>query len=156
MEDNYCNIILSHVMMPHEANPAGNIHGGEVMKQIDNAAGVVAIRHARTNVVTASIDRLDFHCPVLIGNLLILKAALNWVGNSSMEIGVRADTEDLMTGVVRHVVSAYLTFVALDAQGRPVKVPAYEPETPEQRRRYQEALRRRKLRLAEKGAKKSA
>ena len=155
MEDNYCNIILSHVMMPHEANPAGNIHGGEVMKQIDNAAGVVAIRHARTNVVTASIDRLDFHHPVLIGNLLVLKAALNWVGNSSMEIGVRADTEDLMTGVVRHVVSAYLTFVALDAQGRPVKVPAYAPETPEQRRRYQEALRRRELRLAEKGERKN-
>ena len=149
MEDYYCSVVLSRVMMPHHANPAGNIHGGEVVKQIDNAAGVVAIRHARTNVVTASIDRLDFHYPVLIGNLLTLRAGLNWVGNSSMEIGVRAETEDLMTGVVRHVVSAYLTYVALDAQCRPVKAPAYTPVTPEQQRRYQEALRRRELRLSE-------
>ncbi len=155
MEEPPCSTIISHVMMPHDANPAGNIHGGAVMKQIDNAAGVVAIRHARTNVVTASIDRLDFHHPVFIGNLLILKAGLNWVGNSSMEIGVRAETEDLMSGEVRHVVSAYLTFVALDAQGRPAKAAQYTPITAEQKRRHQEALRRRKMRLAERNKEKN-
>lgn len=155
MEESPCSTIISHVMMPHDANPAGNIHGGAVMKQIDNAAGVVAIRHARTNVVTASIDRLDFHHPVFIGNLLILKASLNWVGKSSMEIGVRAETEDLMTGSVRHVVSAYLTFVSLDARGRPIQAPPYTPGTPEQNRRYQEALRRREMRLAERNKEKN-
>jgi len=142
-------ITLAHVMMPEDANPAGNVHGGVVMKQIDTAAGVVAARHARCNVVTASIERLDFIHPVYVGNLLSLKASLNMVGTSSMEIGVRAETEDLLTGEVRHTVSAYLTVVALDANGRPKRVPGLILESEEEKRRNREALRRREVKLAE-------
>jgi len=93
------------------------------MKYIDTAAGVVAARHARCNVVTAAIERLDFIHPVYIGNLLSLKASLNMVGTSSMEVGVRAETENLRTGEARHTVSAYLTVVALDENGRPKRIP---------------------------------
>jgi acyl-CoA hydrolase len=142
-------ITLAHVMMPEDANPAGNVHGGVVMKYIDTAAGVVASRHARCNVVTASIERLDFIHPVYIGNLLSLKASLNMVGTSSTEVGVRAETEDLLTGEVRHTVSAYLTVVALDENGRPKRVPGLILESEEQKRRNREALRRREVRLAE-------
>jgi acyl-CoA hydrolase len=111
---------------------------------------VVAIRHARNNAVTASIDRLDFHYPVFVGDLLILKASLNYVGKSSMEVGVRVEAENLLTGEVRHTASAYLTFVALDKFGKPVPVPALEPETDEERRRNCEAVVRRKHRMEQK------
>ena len=83
----------AEMMQPHHANPAGNVHGGVIMKMIDDAAGVVAIRHARSNVVTASIDRLEFHAPVYVGNLVVLKASLNYVGRTSMEVGVRVEAE---------------------------------------------------------------
>ena len=142
-------ITLAHVMMPEDANPAGNVHGGVVMKYIDTAAGVVASRHARCNVVTASIERLDFIHPVYVGNLLSLKASLNMVATSSMEVGVRAETEDLLTGEVRHTVSAYLTVVALDEDGRPKRVPRLILESEEEKRRNREALRRREVKLAE-------
>ncbi|MBW1765947.1 MAG: acyl-CoA thioesterase [Deltaproteobacteria bacterium] len=144
------SVIISLVMLPQDANPAGNVHGGVVIKNIDSAAGVVAIRHARANAVTASIDRLDFHNPVFIGNLLTLKASVNIVGRSSMEIGVRAEAEDLVTGHVRHTASAYLTFVALDKNGRPREVPPLIFETEDEKRRNRESLARKKSRLAEK------
>jgi len=143
------SITLVHAMMPHDANPAGNVHGGVVMKYIDTAAGVVATRHARCHVVTASIERLDFIHPVYVGNLLSLKASLNMVGTSSMEVGVRAETENLRTGEVRHTVSAYLTVVALDENGRPKRVPRLILESEKEKRRNREALRRREMRLAE-------
>ncbi len=145
-----CRTSLSHVMVPQDANSVGNVHGGVIMKHMDNAAGVAAIRHARCNVVTASIDRLDFHHPVYIGNLLILKASINMVGTTSMELGVRAEAEDLYTGKIRHVASAYLTFVALDEKGQPKKVPPLTLEDFEEKRRNREAIKRKKLRLAEK------
>ena len=145
-----CSVIISHVMQPQDANPAGNVHGGAIMKHIDSAAGVVAMRHARGNVVTASIDRLDFHQPVFVGNLLTLQARINWVGRSSMEIEVEAETEDLVSGAVRQVASAFLTFVALDAAGRPTALPPLVLETEDQRQRHREAVARRNLRLAEK------
>ena len=91
-------VTISQLLMPQDANVAGNVHGGVIMKHIDNAAGVVAARHARCNVVTASIDRLDFHYPAFIGDLLTLKASINLVGRTSMEIGVRVETENLRTG----------------------------------------------------------
>ena len=138
------SVTISHVMLPQDANPAGNIHGGVVIKNIDSVAGVVAIRHARCNTVTASIDRLDFHSPVFIGNLLTLKASVNIVGRSSMEIGVRVEAEDLVTGQVRHTASAYLTFVALDENGRPKKVPSLILETEDEKRRNRESQERRK------------
>jgi acyl-CoA hydrolase len=142
--------ILSHFLLPEDANPVGNIHGGVIMKHIDSAAGVAAFRHARCNVVTASIDRLDFIHPAFVGNLLILRASVNLTGRSSMEVGVRAEAEDLMTGNVRHIASAYLTFVALDADGAPTSVAPLVPRSGEAKRRYRMAQRRREARLAEK------
>ena len=142
--------ILSYALQHQDANPAGNVHGGVIMKHVDTAAGVVAARHARCNVVTASIDRLDFHNPAFIGNLLILKASANIVGRTSMEIGVRAEAEDIISGRIRHIASAYLTFVALDENGRPRKVPPLIFESEEEIRRECEARARRDTRLAEK------
>ncbi len=144
------SVTLSHVMMPQDANPAGNIHGGVIMKHIDEAAGVVAFRHTRSNVVTAAIERLEFHHPAFIGNLLTLKASMHMVGNTSMEIGVRAETEDLFTGEVCHTVSAYLTYVALDKNGRPKKVPPLILKSEDEMRRNREARSRREARLSHK------
>ena len=148
-------VTMSHMMQPQDANPAGIVHGGVVMKHIDDAAGVVALRHTRCNVVTASIDRLDFHNPAFIGNLLSLKASLNLVGTTSMEVGVRVETEDLRTGEIRHTASAYLTFVALDENFRPRSVSPLVLETDEDRRRNRQARDRRRVRLTEKTHEKS-
>jgi len=143
-------VTLAQVMIPEDANPAGNVHGGVIMKLIDTTAGVVAVRHARCNVVTASIDRLDFHNPVFVGNLVFIKGSLNMVGKTSMEVGVRVEAENVITGEVRHTASAYLTFVALDLQGKPQSVPPLLLETEEEVRRNREAQVRREIRLAEK------
>jgi acyl-CoA hydrolase len=142
-------ITMAILMLPEDANPAGNVHGGVIMKHIDSAAGVVAVRHSSANVVTASIDRLDFHSPVYVGNLLTVKASINIVGSTSMEIGVRVEAEDLMTGKVRHTASAYLTFVALDENHRPKRVPGLMLEGQDEIRRNREARARRASRLAE-------
>lgn len=143
-------VVMSSIMQPQDANIAGNIHGGVIMKMIDNAAGVVAFKHAKTNVVTASIDRLSFHHPVFIGDLMTLKASLNMVGKSSMEIGVRVETENLVSGESKHIASAYLTFVALGVDGKKVSVPRLILETPEEERRNEEARDRKQLRTMEK------
>jgi len=148
------NITMAHVMQPQDANPAGNVHGGVIMKYIDDAAGVVAIRHAGTICVTASIDRLDFHNPVFIGDLLILKACLNLVGKTSMEVGVRVEAENTITGEVRHTASAYLTFVALGKDLKPMKIPGLNLDDPMDLRRNREAHDRRMIRLAEKSMEK--
>jgi len=145
----YSKVVLSQVMLPEDTNPAGNVHGGTIMKIIDNAAYVVASRHARTNTVTASIDKIDFHNPVFLGDLLILKASINWVGRSSMEIGVRVEAEDLKTGEIRHTSSAYLTFVALDDSGKPCPVPQLIIETEDEMRRNKEAQCRLKMRKSQ-------
>ena len=142
-------VTLSHVMQPHDANPAGNIHGGIIMKMIDNAAGVVAIRHARSNVVTASIDRLDFHYPVYVGDLVTLKASLNMVGRTSMEIGVRVESEQMASGRIEHTASAYLTFVALDNDGKALAVAPLIIESEEERRRLHNAQLRSSQRTLE-------
>jgi acyl-CoA hydrolase len=145
------SVIMSHVVMPQDANVAGNVHGGVIMRHIDMAAGVAAARHARCNAVTASIDRLDFHNPAFIGELLTLKASLNLVGKTSMEIGVRVEAENPFTAEKRHIASAYLTFVALDEQHQPKEVPPLIVEDAEERRRNREAIERRKIRLLSKG-----
>ena len=137
-------------MMPYDANPSGNVHGGVIMRHIDTAAGVVALRHAGRNVVTASLDRLDFHHPVMVGDVLVLKSSINLVGTTSMEVGVRVEAENPITGNTRHTASAYLTMVALDQGGKPTPVTPLEVETPEEARRLQQAKERRSLRLAEK------
>ena len=146
----HSSVIMRHMVSQHDANLAGIMHGGVVMKHIDDAAGVVAIKHTGSNVVTASIDRLDFHNPVFIGNLLTVKACINMVGKTSMEIGVRVEAEDIISQTVRHTASAYLTFVALDQDNRPALVPPIEITTDDEERRNQEARDRRKVRLAEK------
>ena len=141
---------MAQVMLPQDANPAGNVHGGVVMKLIDTAAAVVASRHARSNTVTASLDRLDFHHPVFVGDLLFLKASINMAGRTSMEVGVRVEAENFITGEVRHTSSAYLTFVALDEKGRPRAVPPLVLENDDEKRRNQEALMRKKMRIEQK------
>jgi acyl-CoA hydrolase len=143
-------VTMSHVMMPQDANPAGIVHGGVIMKHIDNAAGVAAIRHTHTVCVTASIDRIDLHNPVYIGNLITLKASINMVGRTSMEVGVRVEAEDLITGQKKHTASAYLTLVALGKDLRPHKVPSLILESYDEGRRSREAQARRKIRLSEK------
>ncbi len=152
----YSRFVMTQSTLPQDANPAGNVHGGVIMRHIDNAAAVVAARHARCNVVTASVDRLDFLAPVFVGELVHLRASLNLVGSSSMEVGVRVESENLLTGEIRRTVSAYLTFVALDADGRPVSVPPMIPETDEDRRRMAEAAVRKKFRMAERRAERGA
>jgi len=144
------SVIMRHMVSQHDANLAGIMHGGVVMKHIDDAAGVVAIKHTGSNVVTASIDRLDFHNPVFIGNLLTVKACINMVGKTSMEIGVRVEAEDIISQTIRHTASAYLTFVALDENNRPAPVPPIEMTTDDEKRRNREAMDRRQVRLAEK------
>ncbi|MDI9571510.1 MAG: acyl-CoA thioesterase [Pseudomonadota bacterium] len=148
-------VVLAQQMNPQDANPAGNVHGGVIMKLIDTAAGVAAVRHSRSNAVTASVDRLDFYHPVFVGNLLTLRASVNFVGKTSMEVGVRVESEDLRTGERLHTSTAYLTYVALDDQGRPLALPPLILETETQRRRHQEAQTRRRMRLAEKTHEKS-
>ena len=148
-------VVLAQQMNPQDDNPAGNVHGGVIMKMIDTAAGVAAIRHSRSNAVTASVDRLDFYHPVFVGNLLSLRASVNFVGKTSMEVGVRVESENLLTGERLHTSTAYLTYVALDDQGRPLRLPPLILETETQKRRHQEAQTRRRMRLAEKTHEKS-
>jgi len=144
------SVVMAQQMNPLDANPAGNVHGGVIMKLIDTIAGVVAIRHSRSNAVTASIDRLDFHYPVYVGDYVTMRASLNYVGRSSMEVGVRVESENLITGKRCHTASAYLTYVAIDKDGRPRELPPLILETDNERRRNVEARARRETRLAEK------
>jgi acyl-CoA hydrolase len=140
-------ITIIYQMTHQDANLAGNVHGGVILKDIDNTAGMVASRHANANAVTASIDRVDFYSPVYVGDLLRLLASVNYAGKTSMEVGVRVEAENFMNGEVRHTASAYLTFVALDADGKPTQVPQIILENEEDRRRNREALIRRETRL---------
>ena len=133
---------LAQIMFPMDANPAGNVFGGTIMKLIDTAAGIVASRHCRTNVVTASMDRLNFHQPVFMGELVVLRASINYAGNTSMEVGVRVEAEDLMTGEIRHTNSAYVTMVSLDENRKPTPIPKIMPETQDERRRFEEGKNR--------------
>ncbi len=121
------------------------------MSWIDIGGAIAAGRHARRVVVTASIDALHFVAPVKVGHVVHIKAAVNYAGKTSMEVGVRVDSENQITGAMSHTVTAYLTFVALDDNGRPVLVPPVLPETPEEKRRYEQAQKRResRFRLAE-------
>jgi uncharacterized protein (TIGR00369 family) len=137
----------SALIGPQDANPYGHAHGGVIMKLIDECGAVAAMRHARKNMVTASIDQLNFLKPVFVGELVILKANVNFVHKTSMEVGVRVEAEDLRTGNARYVASAYLTYVALDDEGKPTTVPELILETDEDRRRWNEATERRRYRL---------
>lgn len=140
--------VMARTMAPSDANPYGNVHGGEVMRLIDDCGGAAAIRHARSRVVTAFVDELSFLAPVYVGNLVTARASVNHVGHTSMEVGVRVEAEDLETGKVVHVSSAYLVYVAIDANGDPVALPPLIAETDEERRRMRAAEQRRAARLA--------
>lgn len=149
-------LMIVQQMVQTDANLAGNVHGGVIMKLIDSTAGLVAARHSSNIVVTASIDRLDFHSPVFVGELLVINAAINYTGTSSMEIGVRVEAENVMTGERRHTASAYLTFVALDKDGKPTKIPPLALTSEEDKRRHRQAAERRKIRLTERSREKKA
>src|SRR5689334_19457892 len=138
----------SELALPNDANGLGNVLGGKVMHLVDIAAAMAALRHARRPVVTASVDSLHFIHPVRIGQLLVLRSSVNRVFHSSMEVGVHVETETLLTGEKLHTCSAYLTFVALDENRRPVAVMPVIPETEEEIRRFREAGERREYRLA--------
>ena len=142
------HVFLAQLMHPADASFQGNIHGGLIMRLIDEAAGTAAYRFCRRRVVTAHIDSIDFHHPVHVGDVVMLKASVNYAGHTSMEIGVRVEAENLATGEVLHTNSAYLVFVALDQDGRPTPVPELLPETEDERRRYAEAERRRARRTS--------
>ncbi len=139
---------ISEVMMPHMANQLGNVHGGVILGMLDRVGAVSAIRHAQRICVTASVDRVDFREPIHLGELVTMYASVNYAHRTSIEVGVRVEAEDLLTGVKRHTNSCYLTFVALDERGRPAPVPPVVPETAEERRRYQAAEARRAQRMA--------
>jgi acyl-CoA hydrolase len=137
----------SEFALPNDANVLGNLLGGKVMHLVDLCGALAAIRHARCPVVTASVDYMTFLSPVKIGQLLMLRSSVNRVFRTSMEVGVKVMVEDLATGEVRHTSSAYLTFVAINAAGERIPIPAVIPETEEEKRRYEEAARRREVRL---------
>jgi acyl-CoA hydrolase len=140
---------MAEVVLPNDANPLGNLLGGRLMHLIDIAGAMAAHRHARSYVVTASMDHLDFLSPVRVGDLLILRSSVNRAFRTSMEIGVKCWVESYITGERRHVSSAYLTFVAVDKDGNRTPVPPVVPESAEETRRYEDAGRRRELRRAE-------
>ena len=140
----------SEIIFPGDANPIGNLFGGRLMQFIDLVGATAAFRHARAITVTASMDHLDFVAPVRIGDMLILKASVNRAFRTSMEVGVRAMVEDVLhDGGLRHVSSAYLTYVAMDSTGQRLVVPQIVPETEHQLRRYEDAGRRREQRAIE-------
>lgn len=143
------DMVTARLMTPTDANVLGNVFGGAIMRYMDETAAIVAWRHAGTNVVTASIERMNFFAPVYVGNLLILKASVNYVGTTSMEIGVRIEAQDPSTRRGVHAGSCYLTFVALDEKGKPTPVPPLILTSATERRRFKEAASRRKLREAE-------
>ena len=142
----------SQLMMPQDANNLGHVFGGVILSMMDKTAAIAAFRHARANCVTASIDRVDFREPVHVGDLVVMKASVNFVGRTSMEVGVRVEAEDLVSGTRRHTNSCYLTFVAIDRNGRPIEVPDLRPESPDEKRRHDAAQQRRRRRLEERNA----
>jgi acyl-CoA hydrolase len=137
---------MAEIVLPNDANPLGALLGGRLMHWIDIAGAMAAHRHSRNYVVTAAIDHMDFWVPVHVGDLVILRSSVNRVFRSSMEVGVKAWVENYILDDCKHVSSAYLTFVAVDAGGRRIQVPAVIPETDDQRRRYDDAGKRRQMR----------
>ncbi|WP_407311387.1 acyl-CoA thioesterase [Desulfosporosinus sp. SB140] len=140
---NYSQVIMSNVMLPQHANPSGNVHGGEIMKLMDSAAGVVARRHARTNVVTARVDKLEFHHPIHIGDVVTCYGKLTFVGKSSMEVSVTVTVEDVSQDEpAKTALTSYFTFVALDDHGKSQPVPSLELANEEEHQLFQEGQQR--------------
>jgi len=140
--------LVSELMMPHQVNNHGNVFGGVILSMVDRAAGVAAMRHAGRPCVTVSFDRVEFKEPIFTGELVTCRARVNYVGRTSMEIGVRVEAENLLEGTTRHTNTCFLTFVAIDEHHRPVPVPPLELETEEDHKRHREGKRRREVRMA--------
>lgn len=140
---------MSELMMPNMANNLGHVFGGVILSLVDRVAAVAAIRHAGRACVTVSVDRVDFHEPIYLGELVVARASVNFVGRTSLEVGVRIEAENLLSGVRRHTNSCYVTFVAIDEQHRPAAVRPLLLETEEDRRRHEKGKLRRRLRLEE-------
>jgi acyl-CoA hydrolase len=147
---------MTEIILPNDANTLGNLLGGRLMHFIDLTGAMAAYRHSRTHVVTAAMDHIDFIQPVHVGDLLILKSSVNRAFSTSMEVGVKVWVENPQTGVLLHVASAYLVFVAIDQNGRRVRVPELKPVTADEQRRYADALLRRQHREAEAARRKKA
>ena len=146
---------MVEVVLPNDANPLGNILGGKVLHLVDIAAAIAAHRHSRSYVVTAAMDHVDFRHPIRIGDLIVLKSSVNRVFHTSMEVGVKVFSESILTGERRHTSSAYVTFVALDAQGKPQAIPPVLPESEEEKRRFGQAEGRRRYRLEQRDRKRT-
>jgi len=151
-EPDQSRTVLAHWMGVADANASGYIHGGTIMKLVDEAAALAAVRHSQRRTVTASMDRMAFLVPVQVGELVTFNATVNAAWNTSMEVGVRVEAENPLTGEVRHACSAFLTMVALDDQGQPTQVTPLVATTAEDERRRREAELRRAHRLAERAA----
>ncbi len=147
---------MTEIILPNDANTLGNLLGGRLMHFIDLTGAMAAYRHTRSHVVTAAMDHIDFIQPVHVGDLLILKSSVNRAFNTSVEVGVKVWVEHPLTGVLLHVASAYLVFVAIDKGGNRQRVPEVLPETSNEIRRYADALRRREHREAETARRKQA
>jgi uncharacterized protein (TIGR00369 family) len=145
-------LTLAQVMLPEDANPRGNVHGGTLMKLADTAGGVCATRHSRQRVVTAVVDSMTFEQPVYVGNLVVLHAVVTWTGRTSLETEVTIEAEDVLTGGVRRISTAWIVYVATDEHGRPSTVRPLDVVTAEQRERWHAAEQRRALRLSRRGA----
>jgi uncharacterized protein (TIGR00369 family) len=141
-------VTISQVMLPSDANPQGNVHGGIIMKLVDEAGAIVAVRHSRCNVVTVAVDSMTFLSPIYVGNLVTFAASLSHVGRTSMEVEVLVEAEDPMTGEKTHTNSAYVVYVALDESGQPHEVPALLAESDAERERIARGKERQAERLA--------
>lgn len=142
-------VVLAQHMGVSDSNPAGAVHGGTIMKLVDTAGGLAAMKFSGSPAVTAAIDELSFLEPVNLGDLVTVTASVNGVGDTSMEVGVKVETENVLTGEKRHTATAYLLYVAVDAETKqPVRVPRLTTESPEERRRERQAKARRKARIA--------
>jgi acyl-CoA hydrolase len=147
---------MTEIILPNDTNTLGNLLGGRLMHLIDLTGAMAAYRHSRTHVVTASMDHIDFIAPVHLGDLVTLKSSVNRAFSTSMEVGVKVWAENTRNATVAHVASAYLVFVAIDERGRRQKIPQLLPETPNEIRRYEDAMRRREHREAENARRKEA
>ena len=141
-------VVMHELVLPNDTNVLGNILGGRVMHYMDICAAMSAYKHARSPVVTASVDRLNFLAPAKMGDILILKSSVNYTGNTSMEVGVRIESENTISGEINHTASAYLTFVSLDDERKPKQVEGINPETADEVRRFKQAEMRKEIRKA--------
>lgn len=147
------DVVMTELVLPGHTNSLGTVFGGVIMSWIDIAGAIAAQRHARKTVVTASIDDLSFIAAVKTGWIVQLRARVNFTSKTSMEVGVRVDAENPQTGDWHHTASAYLTFVAIDENGKPIPIPPLHPQSDEDKRRFDEAIKRRELRLKRRGKK---